>query len=285
MYREHEVAVVVPAYDERGRVASVVEAIPAYVDRVYAVDDGSTDGTWNELLAVADGDAPRGEGLPAPLEGRVADLRGAGGVVALRHGRNRGAGGAVKTGYLAAVADGFDLVATVDGDGQMDPALLDRFLDPLVDGAADYAKGSRFERPDDPEEMPALRRFGNGLLSHLARAATGYGHLSDPVNGFTAATRQALRAVDLTALYEGYGYGIDVLGRLRANGCRVVDVAHPARYGDETSSIRYRTYVPRVSLLLAVTALRGRVPSPGVDRTTDSRSPGEAAGPNEGESP
>lgn len=257
MYREHSVAAVVPAYNERGFVASVLEAMPAYVDRVYAVDDASTDGTWNELLTAVDGDAPWGEQRPAALDARIAATRHDGQAVALRHARNRGPGGAVKTGYLAALAEGVDLITTIDGDGQMDPALLDGFLDPLVDGSADYTKGSRFERPDDLEGMPAFRRFGNALLTHLAQAVTGDEALSDPVNGYTAITRHALRTIDVPALYEGYGYGIDVLGRLHVNDCRVVDVPHSASYADETSSIRYHTYVPRVSCLLATTALRG----------------------------
>ncbi|MDZ5812518.1 glycosyltransferase family 2 protein [Halorubrum sp. AD140] len=256
MYREHSVAIVVPAYNERGFVGSVLEAMPAYVDRVYAVDDASTDGTWTELLTVADGDASRDEQQPSALNARTAATRQSGPVVAFRHARNRGPGGAIKTGYLAALGEGFDLIATIDGDGQMDLALLDRFLDPLIDGLADYTKGSRFERSDDVEGMPAFRRFGNTLLTQLAQAVIVDKSLTDPVNGYTAITRQALRSIDVPELYEGYGYGIDVLGRLDVNDCRVVDIPHPASYADETSSIRYHTYVPRVSYLLAATALR-----------------------------
>jgi hypothetical protein len=103
--------------------------------------------------------------------------------------------------------------------------------------------------------MPAFRQAGNVLLTHLARVATGYRDLTDPVNGYTAITRRALRAIDVATLYEGYGYGIDVLARLRAEGYPVVDVPRPSTYGAETSSIRYRRYVPRVSRLLAVTAV------------------------------
>jgi glycosyltransferase involved in cell wall biosynthesis len=282
MFRDRTVAVVVPAYDEAGFVGDVLASMPASVDRIYPVDDASTDGTWAELRAVAHGDAtspadgaadPLGSGgeFTRALAARVCESAGAGRVLALRHGRNRGAGGAVKTGYLAALAAGADLVATIDGDGQMDPALLDRFLRPLVDGSAAYATGSRFERRSDTREMPAFRRAGNVLLTHLARVATGYRDLSDPVNGYTAITRRALRDIDVPTLYEGYGYGIDVLARLHAAGYGVVDVPRPSSYGAETSSIRYSTYVPRVSRLLAATA---------VDRLRrEQRAPGVVTGP------
>jgi glycosyltransferase involved in cell wall biosynthesis len=263
MYRERTVGVVVPAYDEAGLVGDVLDAMPGYVDRVYAVDDGSTDATWRELRAA--GEAPESQTLPEPLRRAVDDgplsprverVERRGRTVALRHAANRGAGGAVKSGYLAALADGVDLVATVDADGQMDPGRLDAFFDPLVDGDAAYAKGSRLSSVGDARGMPPLRLVGNAALTLLARAATGYADVSDPVNGYTAVTREALARIGVPDLYEGYGYGVDVLARLHAAGAAVVDVPVRSRYGEETSSIRYRTYVPRVSGLLAANALR-----------------------------
>ncbi|WP_336036822.1 glycosyltransferase family 2 protein [Halobacterium yunchengense] len=187
---------------------------------------------------------------------RVAESTPSGRVVVLRHDENRGAGGAVTTGYLAALADGVDLVATVDGDGQMDPSRLDRFLDPLVDGEADYATGTRLRRREDRAGMPAIRLFGNVALTLLCRVASGYWSLTDPVNGYTAVTREALEAVRPRSMYEGYGYGVQVLARLHAAGRRAVDVPRRSRYGDEDSGIDYGEYAVRVSWLLAATCLR-----------------------------
>jgi|AntRauMinimDraft_4_1070384.scaffolds.fasta_scaffold00163_31 glycosyltransferase involved in cell wall biosynthesis len=287
MYRDHSVAVVVPAYDEAALVGDVVAAIPAFVDRVYLVDDASNDDTSQVALAAADpergpatpasppDDGPTG--VRATLDDRVTERTRRGRVTALRHGENAGAGGAVKTGYLAALAGGVDLVATVDGDGQMDPARLGRFLDPLVAGDADYVKGTRLRRRGDRDEMPAFRLFGNAVLTLLSRASTGYLGLTDPVNGYTATTRDALAAIDPGSLYEGYGYGVQVLARLHAAGCRVADVPHASTYGAEVSSIDYATYVPRVSGLLAATlAWRLRrerldaLPDPGVAGAAES---------------
>jgi len=261
MYREHSVAVVVPAYEEAAFVGDVVAATPEFVDRVYVVDDASTDDTSSVALAAADpgrgpatpvdGSDDGSAGMRPVLDDRVAERTSRGRVTALRHAENAGAGGAVETGYLAALAGGADLVATVDGDGQMDPRRLDRFLDPLVAGDADYVKGTRLRRLGDREEMPAFRLFGNVVLTGLARASTGYRGLTDPVNGYTAITRDALAAVDPGSLHEGYGYGVQVLARLHAAGCRVADVPHASTYGAEVSSIDYTSYVPRVSGLLA----------------------------------
>ncbi|WP_232702547.1 glycosyltransferase family 2 protein [Halobacterium wangiae] len=266
MYRDHTVAVVVPAYDEAPHVGDVVAEIPAFVDHVYLVDDASNDDTSAVALAAADPERGRATGADisrnpgdaangvwSALEDRVAERTRRGRVTALRHGENEGAGGTVKTGYLAALAGGAELVATVDGDGQLDPARLDRFLEALTTTDADYVKGTRLRSREDRDEMPAFRLFGNAVLTLLSRASTGYWDLTDPVNGYTVITREALADVRPRSLYEGYGYGVQVLARLHAAGCLVADVPHPSAYGPEVSGIDYRTYVPRVSGLLVET--------------------------------
>ena len=261
MYRDHEIGVIVPAYDEEGLVGEVLRGIPEYVDRVYAVDDRSTDDTWSEIRTAARTDAagrdPQSGGsertetdvIVAPSvhpRGVIYDTIGR--VVPIRHHENRGAGGAIKTGYLVALADGVDVVATVDGDGQMDLEQLPRLLDPIVENRVDYAKGNRLGA--DRNRMPAWRLFGNAILTLLTRIASGYWGLTDPQNGYTAISRGALEAVDVGGLYEYYGYCNDLLVKLNVAGARVGDVTMPPIYGDEQSNIVITEYVPRVSEML-----------------------------------
>jgi len=229
MYRNHAVAAVVAARNEAPFIDDVVDAMPAFVDRICVVDDASEDDTRAVALGAAAGSPADEPAKWCPerrrLDSRVAETDQAGRVAVLSHDEQRGAGGAVKTGYLAALDGDADLVATVDGDGQMDPRRLDRFLDPLVDGDADYAKGTRLSRREHTAGMPAFRLFGNRLLTLLCRLSSGYWSLTDPVNGYTAIRREALKAIDPASAYEGYGYGTEVLARLHAAGCRVADVA------------------------------------------------------------
>ena len=264
MYRDHTVGVIVPAYNEEGHVADVLDEIPAFVDRAFVVDDASTDGTWDEINAYAKsvnpGDAPS-EGEDA-AEAVVADggtavappdpSAAAGGpeIVPIRHETNQGAGGALKTGYVRARDEGMDVTVTIDADGQMDPAIMDRFLDPIVSGDADYAKGNRFADPAYREEMPAFRQVGNRILTYLTRIASGYWRMADPQNGYTAISIEALWAIDIEEMYEYYGYCNDVLVKLNAAGMTVADVPMPAKYGDEESSITYSEYIPKVSGML-----------------------------------
>ena len=249
MYRNRTVGVVVPAYNEAGFVGTVISTVPEFVDRVYVVDDGSTDGTWAEITecAAALNGAERTAAAASTDGGVSTDGR----VVAVRHAENRGVGGAITTGYRLAAEDGMDVVAVMNADEQMDPAFLDRLLDPIVEGRADYAKGNRLGKPEYRESMSRWRLFGNGVLTLLTRAASGYWGMTDPQNGYTAISREAIETLDLDSLFESYGFCNDVLVRLNVHGFRVVDVEMPAIYGEETSHISYSTFVPQLSLLLA----------------------------------
>lgn len=253
MYRDHTVAVVVPAYNEADHVGAVIEEMPPLVDRIYAVDDASSDGTWETIRRYASGNGTeRPEAAPtAAADGGSVDDR----VVAIRHPTNRGAGGALLTGYRRALADGVDVTVAMDADGQMDPDYLPALLDPVVEGEADYAKGNRLAIPEHRAEMPRFRLFGNWLLSALTNVASGYWGVRDPQNGYTAISREALSAVDLDAVRTGHDYTNDLLVRLNVAGMDVADVAMPARYGDEGSTITYSQFVPRTASTLVASFL------------------------------
>lgn len=246
MYDGQTVGVVVPAYNEAGHVGEVIETMPTYVDRIYAIDDASTDGTWTEIREHARRKNDRSAARDGSDENRSPTH-----VVTIRHERNRGAGGAVKTGYARALEDEMDVVAVMDGDGQMDPAHLERVIEPVVAGEVTYAKGNRLRSSHDYATMSRWRLFGNILLTMLTRVSSGYWKLSDPQNGFTAISNEGLHTIRLDRLCDQYGFLNHLLFALNVNRQPIADVAHPARYGDERSAIRYSTFVPRLSALIA----------------------------------
>ncbi len=239
MYREHTTAVVVPAYNEEPFVADTIESVPAFVDRIYAVDDGSTDDTWREIRDAAGR-------VNARSDGDAFDDR----VVPIRHEQNRGVGGAIKTGYLRAREEEIDVTAVMGGDGQMEPEVLGDLFDPIVEGRADYTKGNRFLGQTDSGDMPPFRFVGNTILTALTKVASGYWGNGDPQSGYTAISLRALETADVESMYEFYGYCNDLLVKLNVAEMRVVDVASPITYGDEESHIKYRTYIPKVSAML-----------------------------------
>jgi len=128
-------------------------------------------------------------------------------------------------------------VVKLDGDGQMDPTDIDALIFPLVSRRADYSKGNRFDQLDQLFAMPKIRLIGNAVLSLLSKISSGYWSITDPTNGFTAITRQALRKMEVAKVSNRYFFESDMLFRLNLAGAVVQDVSMPARYGGEKSNL------------------------------------------------
>ena len=220
------IAVVVPCYRVAGQVLDVLAAIPPLVDKVYCVDDACPDNSGDHITA------------------HCHDPR----VVVLRHSRNGGVGAATISGYRAALADGMDIVVKIDGDGQMDPALIPRFVRLLRAGEADYCKGNRFHRPESLAGMPPARLFGNAVLSFLTKISSGYWQIFDPNNGYTAIHTSALRLLPLESVDQGYFFESDMLCRLNIARAVVRDVPMDAVYGNEPSSLHIHRIVTQFAL-------------------------------------
>jgi glycosyltransferase involved in cell wall biosynthesis len=254
MYKNKLIGVVVPAYNEEEFIGEVIETMPEYVDRIYAIDDCSTDGTWERIQRSAED--INSEYARVPEQGDehrlTADGRGDFDrlVVPIRHKQNQGVGGSIKTGYKRALEDDIDAVAVMAGDGQMDPDILDRLLDPIVEERADYAKGNRLRNRDYRDGMSKFRLFGNAVLTFLTKAASGYWKMMDPQNGYTVISKTALERIDLNQLYDDYGFANHLLVHLNIRDLRVADVPTPAVYRDEQSWISYSSFIPKTSKLL-----------------------------------
>jgi glycosyltransferase involved in cell wall biosynthesis len=214
------VAVVVPAYRAAERIASVLLAMPPSVRHVIVVDDASPDALAQVVATLRD---PR--------------------IVLLRHQTNRGVGAAVKTGAAHALALGADIVVKVDADGQMDPARVGELLAPLLAGSADLAKGNRFVDTGTSAGMPFVRRLGNLALSFLVKAASGYWNVFDPCNGYLAVRASLLGRIAPERLADRFFFEISLLCEAYLARAVVRDVAIPAVYGDETSSLAPLTTV------------------------------------------
>jgi glycosyltransferase involved in cell wall biosynthesis len=229
MFKEKRVAVVVPAHNEEKFIAGVIDTMPAYVDKIYAVNDASQDSTAQIILNKA-----KENSRVVPVD---RDIQG-------------GVGAAILSGHVRALQDNMDIIAVMAGDGQMDPAVLERILAPVIDGKADYSKGNRLSSPEDIKEMPAWRSFGNFLLTLLSRASSGYWRMSDPQNGYTAISAEILRKLDLDRVEKGFAFENNMLARLNVLGARVMDVPHPAVYRGQKSKIRYGKFIINTTWIL-----------------------------------
>lgn len=231
MFKDKTVGVVVPAYNEEKLIGRVVETMPAVVDRIYIVDDGSRDKTGEIVQVYAASANPR--------------------VVLVEHDKNQGVGAAIISGYERALADRLDLVAVMGGDAQMDPADLEKLLEPIACGQVDYSKGNRLFTGEAWRIIPKVRYFGNAILSLLTKIASGYWHVADSQSGYTVISREALEQLPLRRLYTRYGFPNHLLVLMNIYGLRVKDVPVRPVYGiGERSGIRLSRVIPSISWLL-----------------------------------
>lgn len=210
------VSVVIPCYRVRDHILKVLNGIGAEVFRIYVIDDACPEHTGRFV------------------ESKTKDKR----VRVLYHETNQGVGGAVITGYRAALADGADVVIKIDGDGQMNPELIKTIAKPVLEGKADYSKGNRFDSLENLFGMPKVRIFGNAVLSLWSKFSSGYWTVTDPTNGFTAIHKKALEAINLGKLRNSYFFESDMLFRLSIASCVVMDVPMASVYGEEKSNLK-----------------------------------------------
>lgn len=211
-----KIAVVIPSFRAKNHIEGVISAIGEEVDRIYVIDDGCPEHTGDFVEQQS-------------LDGRVK---------VIRHSHNQGVGGAVMTGYQAALADGMGVMVKIDSDGQMDPALIPDFVRPILEGEADYTKGNRFFDIEKLTAMPGIRLFGNAILSLMCKLSSGYWNIFDPTNGYTAIHADVARWLPFHKISRGYFFETDMLFRLNTLRAVVVDVPMDARYGDEISHLK-----------------------------------------------
>lgn len=216
MGTKSEIAVVIPTYRARNHILGVINDIGPEVSRIYVIDDCCPDNSG------------------AYVENNCRDER----VVVIKHVDNLGVGGAVITGYKVAIEDGMDILVKIDSDGQMDPALILHFANPISNGEADYTKGNRFFDLEKIRLMPKIRLFGNAVLSLMCKLSSGYWNLFDPTNGYTAIHADVARHLPFNKISKRYFFETDMLFRLNTLRAVVVDVPMDAKYGDEVSHLK-----------------------------------------------
>ena len=141
------ISVVVPVKDEAGNVSplarEIAAALKGQAHEIIFVDDGSSDGTGDAL---------------ARMKGEIPELR------VLRHDRNLGQSRGIRTGVQAARGE---IIVTLDGDGQNDPADIPKLLEALkADPKLGMASGIRVKRKDSASRRMASR-LGNSLRNRL----------------------------------------------------------------------------------------------------------------------
>jgi glycosyltransferase involved in cell wall biosynthesis len=197
------VVVGIPAYNEESSIGRVVLEAQRFADVVVVCDDGSKDLTW-----------------------RIAERLGADVV---RNERNMGYGAALKRLFERARELEADVLVTLDGDGQHDPAEVPAVLKPIENGVADVVIGSRFMGNHGAAEMPVYRRFGAKLITKIVNGSAKNG-VSDAQSGFRAYNRKAIDR--LSIVESGMGASVEILLEASKNNLKICEVPSSCKYNN-----------------------------------------------------
>jgi dolichol-phosphate mannosyltransferase len=214
-YPRKMIAAIIPCFKVKDSITAVLSKIGPEVNRIYVVDDACPQGTGKFVKE------------------HCSDDR----VQVLTNSRNLGVGGAVMTGYRKALEEGCTIMVKIDGDGQMDPSFIPRFVHPILKKEADYVKGNRFYDLGYLRKMPAGRRFGNSMVSFISKVTSGYWNVMDPANGFTAISAIALKNLPLEKIDRRFFFESDMLFRLNTIRAVVQDIPMRSEYGTEKSNL------------------------------------------------
>jgi glycosyltransferase involved in cell wall biosynthesis len=247
MYLSKTIAVVIPAYNEESQIGKTLATMPSFVDYVAVVNDGSTDSTANVVTRMGATACDCRETIASNLPPGDGHPR----IFLIHHGKNRGCGAAMVSGYRWCLANSVDIAVSMDGDGQMDPANLQAIISPVAIGETDCCKGNRLFSGEAWRIIPRVRYLGNSVLSLLTKIASGYWNVADSQCGYRAISRSALEKLPLDKLYPRFGYPNHILVMLNIFNLKVLDVpVRPVYNQGEKSKIRLYRVIPAISILL-----------------------------------
>lgn len=196
-----------PVYNEAAHVDAVLDEVCQYAGDVLVVDDGSTDGTAKRLAARDD-------------------------IFVVRHAENRGYGAALKTAFDYAIRFHYDVLVTIDCDGQHEPQRIAMLVDACRD--ADIVSGSRYLAASDAKsQAPPERRQINQWITREVNERLGL-MLTDAFCGFKAYRVCALAKLSITD--PGYAMPLELWVQAAHLGLRIVEVPVPLIYLDEKRS-------------------------------------------------
>lgn len=231
------VLVIMPAYNEAGRIGRVIRDIRATLPQadIVVVNDASTDGTAEEAL------------------GSGADV--------LSHAVNMGYGVSLETAYLYAMRWRYDRVVQMDGDGQHVAGEIPRLLEPLNAGVADMVVGSRYGAAGGGITVPFIRKAGHRFFSALLFLLTGR-RFSDPTSGFQALNRRALSLLASGVFPCDYP-DADVLLMAHLSGLRIreVPVMMENRDGGVSMHAGWKPLYYGIKMLLSVFIVLLNIPA------------------------
>lgn len=217
MYEKKKIAVIMPAYNAASKIAGVIEKTPKIFDWYIVVDDASTDGTLQVL-----------EKIP--------------GILLLKHGKNRGYGGAQKTLFKNAIECRADYAVLLHDDGQYRPEEMTVLLDAAISRNADVVLGSRVMGGKmKAGGVPAYKYYGNLFLTALENVAFGT-KITEFHTGYRAYSRKALETMEFDKLTDKYYFDSEILLEAISKGLKIIEAPVSVNYRENITAANPFTY-------------------------------------------
>jgi len=201
---------IIPAFNEEIALGSVILRTLQYVDKVIVVDDGSTDKT-KEVATLAGGEL-------------------------ISHPTNLGKGQGLKSGFEAVLSinesinnsdETYDVIVTIDGDGQNNPDEIPTLISPIESGKADFVNGSRYLEGSTENDTPTYRRVGQKVLDKATNLSSGL-NITDSQSGFRAFSKKAILYFKLKN--SGFAIESEILSDAAEAELKIVEVPITVRY-------------------------------------------------------
>jgi glycosyltransferase involved in cell wall biosynthesis len=196
------VLLAIPAFNEERFIGSTVLQARSAGLEVTVIDDGSSD--------------------------RTAEIAAMAGAQVERHQRNQGKAEALNTALRIARERQVEVLVVLDGDGQHQPAEVERVLGPVLNGEADIVVGSRFLEPTE-NSIPGIRRLGQRAVTFVTNSSSGM-KLTDSQSGFRAFSRTAIDSLQFAS--RGFGAEVEMQFRARDHRLKLKEIAIEPVYLD-----------------------------------------------------
>ena len=218
MFNKKPVGVIIPCYNEEGKIGRAIKKLPKdIVDEIVVIDDGSTDNTYNEAKIT--------------------------GVTVLKHEKNLGVGAALRTGFKYIVKRNHDICIQFGGDDQLDSSQIPEFLEKIKEGA-DVVLGSRYLDEKDSENMPLFRSITTKLFSRFFSFVAGK-KITDASNGYIVFKTEILKNINLSPQWlNRYELEPYMLLKVIEQGYKVIEIPSNQRYDKKFG---YSKMIPLIS--------------------------------------
>lgn len=214
-----KICIVIPCYNVKKEILTVINS--RYLTKL-------------DSIVVIDDKCPQKTGLF--LKKKLGENNR---VKIIYHKTNLGVGGATISGLKYALKKKFDMIIKVDGDGQHDLSILNKFKNEIINDKSDFCKGYRELSfiNSKKTKMPVIRLIGAKGLAFLTRLNSGYWNLKDPCHGLIAFNYKTLKKLNLNKIKNNYFFEQDIIINVTKLNSRIKQFRNEVVYGSESSKL------------------------------------------------